>query len=40
MIVLDGRRMDDRDGLHGELKRKLSLLLKRSQAAAIPSITI
>ncbi|MBQ6348721.1 MAG: barstar family protein [Clostridia bacterium] len=25
MIVLDGRRMDDRAGLHGELKRKLSL---------------
>ncbi len=25
MIVLDGRRMDDRAGLHAELKRKLSL---------------
>lgn len=25
MIVLDGRRMDDRAGLHGELKQKLSL---------------
>ena len=25
MIVLDGRCMDDRDGLHAELKRKLSL---------------
>ena len=25
MIVLDGRRMDNREGLHAELKRKLSL---------------
>ena len=25
MIVLDGRRMDDRVGLHAELKQKLSL---------------
>ena len=25
MIVLDGRRMDDRAGLHAELKQKLSL---------------
>ena len=25
MIVLDGRRMDGRAGLHAELKRKLSL---------------
>ena len=25
MIVLDGRRMDGRAGLHGELKQKLSL---------------
>lgn len=25
MIVLDGRRMDDRAGVHAELKRKLSL---------------
>jgi len=25
MIVLDGRRMDDRAGLHRELKQKLSL---------------
>ena len=25
MIILDGRRMDDRAGLHAELKQKLSL---------------
>ena len=25
MIVLDGRRMEDRDALHAELKQKLSL---------------
>ena len=25
MIVLDGRRMEDREGLHAELKQKLSL---------------
>ena len=24
MIILDGRRMEDRDGLHAELKQKLS----------------